>query len=364
MVDKAVNAGVDAQIGFKLQRNTALSLLLNNYKDKFKDKKYFICLEHHDDFLYCFLDDDDKAECIEAYQSKKKTGNQWTMTADFYEIIGKMLQVGKNLLSEEYSKTEDYYHDLFFVTNHQIELKAFYEEDDKRQTETINIYERNLEASYNTLHSSIQTKIMNNVAPKENHSELDNLHFIYIDLAKTPKEQENQLIGQLVTMFGDKIVSHRAALDTLLHLFDKVSVVFNQGNKARLLDTSKRVTSDEIDDAFDILTTKAKCFEYWKDNASSIASTLCIKPIKKESFIACFKESFDLFKSEENAFHIDILEFTKENHEKCESYTEHESVLELVEMYKGEKSTYLDDIQLKAIFFAAYFQVICKKKED
>lgn len=76
MVDKAVNAGVHAQIGFILQRNTALSLLLNNYKDKFKDRKYFICLEHHDDFLYCFLDDDDKAECIEAYQSKKKTGNK------------------------------------------------------------------------------------------------------------------------------------------------------------------------------------------------------------------------------------------------------------------------------------------------
>lgn len=364
MVDKAVNAGVDAQIGFILQRNTALSLLLNNYKDKFKDRKYFICLEHHDDFLYCFLDDDDKAEYIEAYQSKKKTGDKWTITVEFCKIIGKMLQVGKNLLSEEYSKTEGYYHDLFFVTNHQIQLKASYIEDKKCNNTIVDITERNIKASYNTLHSSIQTKIKDNVAPEENHSELDNLHFIYIDLAKTPKGQENQLIGQLVTMFGDKIVSHRAALDTLLYLFEKVSVVFNQGNKAKLLDTSKRVTSDEIDDAFDILTTKAKCFEYWKDNASAIASTLCIKPIKKESFIACFKESFDLFKSDENASHVDILEFTKENHEKCESYTEHESVLELVEMYKGEKSTYLDDIQLKAIFFAAYFQVICKKKED
>lgn len=253
---------------------------------------------------------------------------------------------------------------MFFVTNQHIRLNSSYIANNKSINTKIDVTERNFKASYNTLHSSIQTKIKDNVAPKENHSELNNLHFIYIDLAKTPKEQENQLIGQLVSLFGDKIVSHRAALDTLLHLFQKVSVVFNQENKAKLLDSSKRVTSEDINSAFNILTTKAKCFEYWRDNAILIASTLQIKPFQKESFIAYFKESFDLFKSDENASHIDILEFTKENHEKCESYTEHEVVLELIEMYMREKSTYLDDIQLKAIFFAAYFQVICKKKED
>ncbi|PWB15761.1 hypothetical protein DCO44_05135, partial [Acinetobacter sp. AM] len=53
MNKKSVNGGVDAQVGFDFQRNCALYLLLDDY-DSFKEKNFFVCIEHHDDFLYCF----------------------------------------------------------------------------------------------------------------------------------------------------------------------------------------------------------------------------------------------------------------------------------------------------------------------
>ena len=51
MSDADTNSGVVAQSGFALQRNTAIYILLNNYHLKFQDRNYFICLEHHDDFV-------------------------------------------------------------------------------------------------------------------------------------------------------------------------------------------------------------------------------------------------------------------------------------------------------------------------
>lgn len=76
MVNKFVNSGTDSQTGYALQRNSALYLLVEKYFEKFHGKKYFICLEHHDDFLFCFLNNAYEAEKIEAYQSKKKISRQ------------------------------------------------------------------------------------------------------------------------------------------------------------------------------------------------------------------------------------------------------------------------------------------------
>ena len=39
MTDKTINSGPDAQNGFALQRNTAIFLLLDNYFNKFQNKK-------------------------------------------------------------------------------------------------------------------------------------------------------------------------------------------------------------------------------------------------------------------------------------------------------------------------------------
>lgn len=69
---KAANSGVVALSGYEFQRNCALFLLLDNY-DSFKDKDYFLCIEHYDDFLFCYRTaDSTQVEKIEAYQAKKK----------------------------------------------------------------------------------------------------------------------------------------------------------------------------------------------------------------------------------------------------------------------------------------------------
>src|SRR5690554_1621544 len=122
MTVKSTNAGVHAQTGFALQRNSALYILLEEYHNKFKDKNYFICLEHHDDFLFCFLNKKDEAEVIEAYQSKKKSPDTRKLDPELIEIISKLLKTGKSLISDNFPKSKDYRHILYFTSNQTTNL--------------------------------------------------------------------------------------------------------------------------------------------------------------------------------------------------------------------------------------------------
>ncbi|QYS89039.1 DUF4297 domain-containing protein [Flavobacterium davisii] len=123
MINKTINSGPDAQNGFALQRNTAIFLLLDNYFNKFQDKKYFVCLEHHDDFLFCFLNENDEVNLIEAYQSKKKNPNIWRLNPELYEILTKLLKTGKELIQDNIPKSSTYNHILYFSSNQIIDLK-------------------------------------------------------------------------------------------------------------------------------------------------------------------------------------------------------------------------------------------------
>ena len=83
---KAANSGVVALSGFEFQRNCALYLLLEEYAT-FKDQDYFLCIEHHDDFLFCFRTiDSQRIRNIKAYQAKKKTGSLWKIDSNFGEF--------------------------------------------------------------------------------------------------------------------------------------------------------------------------------------------------------------------------------------------------------------------------------------
>ena len=120
---KSANAGVDALTGFGFQRNCALYLLLNDY-DSFKNREFFLCIEHHDDFLFCF-----KTSCltqieeIHAYQAKKLSGAIWKINPRLSEIIAKMLEVGNDLKEDPISKSSSYDHSLTFISNTETELK-------------------------------------------------------------------------------------------------------------------------------------------------------------------------------------------------------------------------------------------------
>lgn len=68
---KATNAGVNAITGFALQRNTALYLILDKYESKYKDANYFVCIEHHEDCLICFLDKNNSIKLLKRTNQKR-----------------------------------------------------------------------------------------------------------------------------------------------------------------------------------------------------------------------------------------------------------------------------------------------------
>ena len=361
MIDKTANAGTSAQNGFALQRNTALYLLLENYKTKFKGEKYFICLEHHEDFLFCFLNKKDEVEIIEAYQSKKKSPTTWSLNTELFEIIKKILKVGQNLILDKITKSPTYKHYLFFVSNQTINLKIKEKEPPISVSESIK--EDNPLVKYSTLNQKIKDKITGGITEKTLHSELDNFGFVYVDLNRTASKQKNELIGQLYEVFGDSILNKKAAIETLISLFQEIELTYNSGNIIELLDESKRVSSDTIDNAFNILISNSKCFNYWRSKEREISIALEIKPYESEKFELDFKSAFDLFKSIKEAEHKKILDYVKSNYTRCTTYTLEDNVNELMVMFKKQESTIFTNLTFKAVFFAAYFEATFKQKK-
>lgn len=359
MIDTSVNAGVHAKTGFALQRNTALHLLFTYYYNKFHSKKYFICLEHHDDFLFCFLDDKGKVSKVETYQSKKSSSEAWSINDEFDGVLEKILSVGINLLKDPIEKTKCYSHDLHFSSNASINLRATIKEV-KKKTKTIqvSINESNSLVPFNELDNEIQDKIKERLKCEQDHQkELENLHFLYIDFSRTDKTQKETLLGELDTLFGDKITDRKAALKILIELFDKVENIFNQGHKPKLLDNSKRITSEEVNNALKIITSQSKALNYWRSKEEEISLALDIilrdKPLFKFNFVS----AFDLFKSHKNVEHLNILKFVSNHYQESKARTEKELFEELYNKFTKENSTNLQDIEIKAIIYAAYFEI-------
>lgn len=359
MINTSVNAGVHAKTGFALQRNTALHLLFTNYYDKFYTKRYFICLEHHDDFLFCFLNDEGKTYKVETYQSKKSSSEAWSINKEFDEILNKILTTGTNLLEDSIEKTENYSHNLHFSSNASINLKVEIENAKKNEPKTISvsINETNCLVAFNDLDEKIQTKIRNRLESEQKYQEeLNKLHFLYIDFNKTDKAQRATLIGELDTLFGDKIADKKAALKILIELFDKVENIFNQGHKAKLLDNTKRVTSEEVCEALMIITSQSRALDFWRSKQREVSQKLSITLIERESFKFNFYSAFDLFKSQKNVEHQRILNFVKNNHQASKAINEEDLFYELYNRFIGENSTNLQDIEIKAAIYAAYFE--------
>jgi hypothetical protein len=365
MKDKTKNAGVDAQIGFALQRNSALFLLLDKYHTKFHGKQYFICLEHQDDFLFCFLNENDEAELIEAFQSKKKAPDIWRANSELYEIIGKLLKTGKNLIVDEIPQSSNYKHILYFSTNQTIKLehKSKIENGEtKNVTESIKADNENVR--FLDLPQEIQEKLKKGIADTELHNELENLSLLWIPFTQSVKEQENQLVGKIEEVFGENIHSHRSAVKTLITIFNDIEYIYNQGNEIKLLDERNRVDANAIENAITILTTKSKCFNYWHSEKENIVDALQIKQKDRCIFEFAFSSAFDMFKVFENAEHRKILQFTKDNIDNCKKFKNLDIVLELLELFNKKTNSHLLPLELKAIFFAAFFEATFKTENS
>ncbi len=368
MTKNAVNAGVGAQTGFALQRNMALFILLDNYEQKFQGQNYFVSLEHHDDFLFCFLDDEDKAKLVEAYQSKKKSSNGWTINKDFGEILHKLLNVGIDLNNDSIPKTSTYGHQLNFSSNANIFLAAKLPKGSSEKSTTVTVNEESTSVNYSDLNGFIQNEIISKIKSSNSEDvkpleldELKNLNFMYVEFVRTNKEQKNQLEGKITEVFGDQVIDSRAALETIIALFHDIELTYNQNKTARLLDPTKRVTSPQINNAIDIITTKSKAFDLWRNQKSMILETLQVRPSERDSFELNFDSAFDHFKSLDQAEHKKVLEYVNKNWDNCSSYTDINIIMELNSMYLSNQSTPFSPIALKAIIYAAFFEVTFKR---
>lgn len=342
------NAGVDGSGGYEFQKHCALYIFLEKYED-IKDSKYFICLEHHEDFLFCYLDKAGLVKNIDSYQAKKSS-SKWTLTQEFKDIIKKILEVGVDLSSDDINKVDDYFHNLYFLSNYEMKLSKTIK--NKPIYNIIN--ERNEIIKFNNLFDEIKVELQT-LTNQSTKNQIDNLIFSYIDLNKTPKAQKRQLVGVFNDIFGNTILDHKASVETLLNLFRDVENTLNQGNIVHLMDSSKRVESGEINKTLNVLTTQQKAYNEWREQKDKYAELLQI-PIKEHSsFELEFKNAFDYFKDLEQVEHQKIKNFVK-NIDLSDCFTPESGLKKVMEEFKDKHNTQFNDIAIKAILLASYIQ--------
>lgn len=356
-MDRSVNAGVSAQTGFALQRNTALYILLENYRERFQGNNYFICIEHADDFLFCFLNDEENATKIDAYQSKKKSTGDWTINKTFDGVLETLLKTGDKLDGDLISKSQGYNHRLYFISNKTITLGFKVEDKDKE----VSIKEDRCEVAYENLPAELKTKIKDRI-DSSLHAELSNLNFCWVDLNRTASKQRNELIGQIINLFEKDIPDPAAAVDTIFTLFHHVELIYNQNNETQLLDETKRVSSERIEGTFDLLTTKAKAFKEWRNQIDNISTQLNIKHFERDSFELKFNSAFELFKDITELEHRKILVFVKGNYMNCKGPSLSQIVVELCDLFSTTFESKFESDDLTAIVYAAYFEATKRMK--
>lgn len=342
------NSGINAVNGFEFQKHCALYIFLEQYKE-IKDKKYFICLEHHDDFLFCYLTQDEIIEKVKTYQAKKAS-SKWTMTKDFKDIIKKILEVGVDLNNDMSSKTSDYFHNLHFLSNHEISLSK---QKDKEKFENI-INERNETIKYNELCQEIKDEF-SSLTDSKTKDELENLSFKYIDINKTYDKQKKVLVGMFNDIFGNQVKDHKASVYSLLSLFRDVENTLNQGNIIALMDKTKRVESEQINKALNVITTQQKAYEEWKNKKDEYSKVLNLHPFKHNQFENAFENAFEYLKDLEQVEHHKIFSFIKENIPDCNN--DIECLEKIIIKYKECYTTQFDEITIKAIILASYIQL-------
>lgn len=359
-LNTGINSGVEGSTGTEFQKNCVLHILFENY-EYLKSQKYFICIEHHDDFLFCFLNQNEIAERIEAFQAKKST-NAWT-NSQLIEPLKKIIKVGEDLNSDSILKIQDYSHTLNFISNHSIKLAAPNEIGLKPKTLTTTINETNSEVKYLNLHENISGLIKNelkNISVSDiSLEQLENLKFIHIDIPKAVKKQKDTLVGQFRRVFGEKVYSNDSAIDTLLLLLREAENTYNQNGIAQLNDKSKRVESARINGVIDIITTKSMAFKVWREKKSSISEKMKIPILSQKEFELHFDNSFDYFKDLTQVEHHKILRFVNENKPLLANcYTDEDCVEVLHSQFVRSKNTQLSELELKASIFAAYIQMV------
>ena len=362
---KSANSGIDALTGFEFQRNCALYLLLDDY-DCFKNREFFLCIEHHDDFLFCFRTNClNYIEEVQAYQAKKLSGKIWIIDSRFSEIISKMLEVGNDLRKDSISKSKNYNHKLTFISNTETELSYQPNKDEKKIGKaeiTLRVNEQNCICRYNSVPTEIRVKIDSKIEKhcKDNSveyhkSELDNLFMQWVDFPKTAKSQKVHLIGLMKKNFPH-VIDPVAAIELLLNLFREVEAVYNQKQTISLLDTSKRIEGNEVKRAIDIIETEQKTFELWREYSTQLVQTFKVPIGIQKNHENYIKNTFELIKDMSNHEHQLIKDFVKNNNYSMLYYEYHKMFKAYMSELKSQRNINLNDVDL-------FFTCLCSYVE-
>ncbi|WP_339137351.1 MAG: hypothetical protein WGN25_04935 [Candidatus Electrothrix sp. GW3-4] len=358
---KAANAGVDALLGFEFQRNCALYLLLDDY-DRFKGREFFLCIEHHDDFLFCY-----RTNCrsnikeIHSYQAKKLSGNVWTINERFSEVIAKILEVGNDLISDPARKCPNYTHELTFVSNTDIKLNYkpnAKEKKDRKEEITYLLNEQNCKCGFNAIPDEIKEKInkkVDNFCKKKkityHKAELDNFCIQWIDFPRNKNRQKDSLVGLMSRKFSH-VSDPLAAIELLLSLFREVEAVYNQGKVVTLLDSSKRVEGDEVKKAIDIIETEQKTFEFWRNYSTELCHKFRVPIGIQNHHKNYIRNTFELLKDMSNNEHQIIKGFIRENDYSMDYHSHGDMFDAYVSDIKSQHSMNLKDIDI-------FFSTLC-----
>nr|WP_314265715.1 hypothetical protein [uncultured Moellerella sp.] len=358
---KSANSGVDALLGFEFQRNCALYLLLSNY-DRFKGREFFLCIEHHDDFLYCYRTScRSNIEEVHSYQAKKLSGNVWKINKRFSELVAKILEVGNDLKLDHAPKCHSYTHKLTFISNSDIELKFNPKSNEKKAGKvgfSHLINEQNSKTHYVSVPNEIKDVIdkavndfCNNEGIAYNKPELDNLYMQWIDFPRTKQAQIDNLVGLMTRKF-QHVPDSAAAVELLLSLFREVEATYNQGKVISLLDNSKRVEGDEIKKAINIIETEQKTFQLWRDYSAQLACQFQIPINIQRNHKDRIRNTFELMKDMKNNEDQIIKHFVN----NCDYSNDYYSYDEMFKNYhfdiKEKYNLNLNDIDI-------FFTILC-----
>lgn len=333
---KSANSGIDALLGFEFQRNCALLILLTDY-NQFSKREFFLSIEHHDDFLFCF-----RATCrslieeVHSYQAKKLSGNSWALNQRFTEVITKILEVGSNLRIDPIPKHPDYVHELVFISNSDIDLQfspSKIEKTNGKKQAALTLNEQYCKSKYEFFPDGIKYKINEKIkefCSEKNviyhSSELSNLYLQWVDFPRSKRAQEHILVGLMCENFPH-VSDPRAAIELLLSLFRNVESIHNQNKVITLLDSSKRIEGHEIKKAIDVIETEQKTFNLWREYSKELASSFKIPISIQNDYEGYIKNTFEFLKDMANHEHQLIRDFIS-NNDYSNSYSDYSKMFD------------------------------------
>jgi len=355
------NSGVQANVGFDFQRNTCIYVFLEKY-NSLRNQDYFIMLEHYDDIVFGFLNSNGELSEITTYQAKKSS-TVWT-TNSVYEIIQKIANSGIEIKKDVLTKAANYSQSQHFITNNTISLDYDCSVENKKKKIYIN--ETNETVAYLNLESDCQASLKKGNSDitfsNEQIDHFDNLNFTFIDLGRNTKSQLELLTGKFKTVFGNSILDHTAARDTLIFHLKEIESTYNQGDIPKLSDRNKRIESSQIETILNILTTKNLALEFCRKKAEKICEELSINVFDAMSFELDFENSLDEFKDLRQGEHQKIIRFIEKKKSLFSNFTNDVACIkELHKLFLIEHNTTLNQLQLKASMSAGYFLILMQK---